>query len=121
MKALHRANNDIPRALNLAVRQKNFLPQHHAAIRRSFAATAMVKGDPFKPAARVAGQRQDVWSIVNEAAAASPKQPIVNMGQGFFGYNPPQFVVDAAKQALDRVECNQYSPTKVLSTHFRRQ
>lgn len=52
-------------------------------------------------------------SIVNEAAAASPVQPIVNMGQGFFGYNPPAFVVDAAKGALDRVECNQYSPTKV--------
>lgn len=52
-------------------------------------------------------------SIVNEAAAASPVQPIVNMGQGFFGYNPPQFVLNAAKKALDQVDCNQYSPTKV--------
>ena len=34
------------------------------------------------------------------------------MGQGFFGYNPPNFILDAAKQALDRVECNQYSPTR---------
>ncbi|KAI4158594.1 MAG: hypothetical protein LQ342_007292 [Letrouitia transgressa] len=37
------------------------------------------------------------------------------MGQGFLlgsGYNPPQFVLDAAKEALDRVDCNQYSPTK---------
>ncbi|KAL1648089.1 arylformamidase [Diplodia intermedia] len=68
--------------------------------------------DPFKPAARVAGQKQDVWSIVNEAAAQTPVTPVVNMGQGFFGYNPPQFVLDAAKDALDRVECNQYSPTK---------
>jgi len=51
-------------------------------------------------------------SIVNEAAAASPKQPIVNMGQGFFGYNPPEFILKAAKSALDRVDCNQYSPTK---------
>jgi kynurenine aminotransferase len=34
------------------------------------------------------------------------------MGQGFFGYNPPQFVLDAAKSVLDRVDCNQYSPTK---------
>ncbi|TGJ80450.1 hypothetical protein E0Z10_g8330 [Xylaria hypoxylon] len=66
----------------------------------------------LKPAARVAGQRQDVWSVVNEAAAASPVQPIVNMGQGFFGYNPPGFIIDAAKSALDRVDCNQYSPTK---------
>ncbi|ERF74234.1 hypothetical protein EPUS_03424 [Endocarpon pusillum Z07020] len=60
--------------------------------------------EKFAPAKRVAGQKQDVWSIVNEAAAASPVQPI--------GYNPPQFVLDAAKSALDRVECNQYSPTK---------
>lgn len=39
------------------------------------------------------------------------------MGQGFFGYNPPQFVLDAAHEALGKVECNQYSPTKVCSTH----
>lgn len=39
-------------------------------------------------------------------------QPIVNMGQGFFGYNPPNFILDAAKAALDQVDCNQYSPTK---------
>lgn len=29
------------------------------------------------------------------------------------GYNPPGFVMDAAKDAIDKVECNQYSPTKV--------
>lgn len=28
------------------------------------------------------------------------------------GYNPPSFVLDAAKAAVDRVECNQYSPTR---------
>lgn len=28
------------------------------------------------------------------------------------GYNPPPFVTDAAKAALDRVDCNQYAPTK---------
>ena len=31
------------------------------------------------------------------------------------GYNPPKFVTDAAKDALNKVECNQYSPTKVQS------
>ncbi|KAG9242220.1 kynurenine aminotransferas-like protein [Calycina marina] len=66
----------------------------------------------LKPAARVSGQKMDVWTIINEGAAASPKQPIVNMGQGFFGYNPPQFILNAAKAALDKVDCNQYSPTK---------
>jgi kynurenine aminotransferase len=40
------------------------------------------------------------------------------MGQGFFGYNPPQFVLDAAHEALGRVECNQYSPTKVRYTDW---
>ncbi|KAF1929438.1 kynurenine-oxoglutarate transaminase 1 mitochondrial precursor [Didymella exigua CBS 183.55] len=70
------------------------------------------RDDPFRPAARVARQKQDVWSMVNEAAAASPVKPIVNMGQGFFGYNPPQFVLDAAKAALDQVDCNQYAPTR---------
>lgn len=34
------------------------------------------------------------------------------MGQGFFGYNPPDFILNAAKEALNRVECNQYSPTR---------
>ena len=92
---------------------------------QSFSIT-MVRSDPFQPAKRVAGQKQDVWyvyefiieicsewkinvllfiknprvyltrvghlkimlirfrrTIVNEAATASPVQPIINMGQGF--------------------------------------
>ena len=40
--------------------------------------------DPFKPAARVAGQRQDVWSIVNEAAGAYQEEngagSMINLG-----------------------------------------
>ncbi|PWW72240.1 PLP-dependent transferase [Tuber magnatum] len=28
------------------------------------------------------------------------------------GYNPPQFVLSAAKEVLNRVDCNQYSPTQ---------
>ena len=31
------------------------------------------------------------------------------------GYNPPEFVIDAAKGALDKLEYNQYAPTKVVS------
>lgn len=50
--------------------------------RRGVSSTSRM-AEKFKPARRVAGQKQDVWSIVNEAAAASPVQPIVNMGQGF--------------------------------------
>lgn len=85
--------------------------QELAPLCRQFSKSTMSE-ERFRPAKRVAGQRQDVWSIINEAAAASPVQPIINMGQGFFGYNPPDFVLNAAKQSLDRVECNQYSPTK---------
>ena len=51
-------------------------------------------------------------SIVNGAAASSPIQQIVNMGQGFFGYAALQFIVDAAIDALRTVECTQYSPTR---------
>ncbi|KAH6695392.1 aminotransferase class I and II [Plectosphaerella plurivora] len=93
--------------LSIVTQKSSIIPRA-----RAFHSTAMSLNGKIKPAARVAGRRQDVWTIVNEAAAASPKQPIVNMGQGFFGYNPPQFILDAAKAALDRVECNQYSPTK---------
>lgn len=50
--------------------------------RRNVSSTSKM-AEKFTPARRVAGQKQDVWSIVNEAAAASPVQPIVNMGQGF--------------------------------------
>ena len=32
------------------------------------------------------------------------------------GYNPPKFVLDAAKEALNRVDANQYSPTKVFTS-----
>lgn len=35
------------------------------------------------------------------------------------GYNPPKFALDAAKAALDRVDCNQYSPTKVQAEGVR--
>ncbi|KAI1198622.1 aminotransferase class I and II [Nemania serpens] len=100
----------------LLLGQRLYVPprvRQPSAIYRSFHAPMAVQlPAKLKPAARVAGQRQDVWSIVNEAAAASPVQPIVNMGQGFFGYNPPDFIINAAKDALNRVDCNQYSPTK---------
>lgn len=66
--------------------------------------------DPFTPANRISSQRGDIWSIVNAAAAAADK-PVVNMGQGFFSYGPVDYVLQAAKTALDRPECNQYSPT----------
>ena len=50
-------------------------PLHHNIRQRKLSSTVRME-EKFKPARRVAGQRQDVWSIINEAAAASPKQPI---------------------------------------------
>lgn len=54
-----------------------------------------------------------IRSIINEAAAKSPVKPLVNLGQGFFGYNPPEYILDAVKDCLHKVDCNQYAPPKV--------
>ena len=72
--------------------------------RSSFVCSRAMSSGPgnkaHRPAARVEGQKADVWlvcfdeqagshtkecsrTIVNEAATASPVQPIINMGQGF--------------------------------------
>lgn len=55
----------------------------------------------FKPAKRVAGQKPDVWSIVNEAAAASPKQPIGRLLQ----VNTDQLVLTVEQSTWDRASC----------------
>lgn len=59
---------------------------------------------------------KDVWSLINEAAAhsakANPERELVNLGQGFFSYSPPDFAISAAKDALDIASVNQYSHTK---------
>lgn len=47
-------------------------------VRRRHFSSSVTMDAKFAPAKRVADQKQDVWSIVNEAAAASPKQPIGN-------------------------------------------
>ncbi len=58
---------------------------------------------------------KDVWSLVNEAAAkaaSTSTREIINLGQGFFSYSPPQFAINAAKDALDVPAYNQYAHTK---------
>ncbi|KAL3427159.1 aminotransferase class I and II [Phlyctema vagabunda] len=99
------------RLTNQALKSQQ-LPRNAGVRTSRYFHPTMAEKAKLQPAARVAGRKQDVWSIVNEAAAASPIQPIVNLGQGFFGYNPPQFIIEAAKDALNRVDANQYSPTK---------
>lgn len=61
---------------------------------------------------------KDVWSLTNEAAALAAKneknqgRELINLGQGFFSYSPPQFAVREAQEALEVALNNQYSPTK---------
>ncbi|ORX55116.1 PLP-dependent transferase [Hesseltinella vesiculosa] len=60
----------------------------------------------FAPAQRVSKFEQDVWSIFTPLAAETKA---INLGQGFMNFGPPAVVQEAAKQALDTVEANQYS------------
>lgn len=56
--------------------------------------------------------KKDVWSLINETAATAQAElgkPIVNLGQGFFSYNPPGFAVDAVNHALNTPQFNQYA------------
>lgn len=57
---------------------------------------------------------KDIWTLINEAAAAAQQQlggrAIINLGQGFFLYNPPDFALNAALEALSSF--NQYPPAR---------
>ncbi len=64
---------------------------------------------------RFSSTTKDVWSLINETAHEAEVEtgkPVVNLGQGFFSYSPPDFAIKAAKAALDIPSCNQYSHTK---------
>lgn len=55
---------------------------------------------------------KDIWSFINETAAAQEKESgekVVNLGQGFFSYSPPDFAIAGAKRALDVAMFNQYA------------
>ncbi|CCF55609.1 hypothetical protein KAFR_0A01710 [Kazachstania africana CBS 2517] len=61
---------------------------------------------------------KDVWSLTNESAAIAAKnsrnvgREMINLGQGFFSYAPPQFAIKEAQRALEIPLVNQYSPTR---------
>ncbi len=58
---------------------------------------------------------KDIWSFINETAAAQEIESgskIVNLGQGFFSYSPPEFAIKAAKDAFDVPMFNQYAPAR---------
>ncbi|KAH9850709.1 PLP-dependent transferase [Lenzites betulinus] len=52
---------------------------------------------------------QDVWSIYN---AANLPQDCINLGQGYMNFPPPEWIKDAAGEALNAVATNHYSHPK---------
>ncbi|KAG2206069.1 hypothetical protein INT46_010073 [Mucor plumbeus] len=60
----------------------------------------------IKPADRVSHFSRDVWSIFTPLAMETKA---INLGQGFMNFAPPAIVQNAAKEALEVVEANQYS------------
>jgi kynurenine aminotransferase len=52
---------------------------------------------------------EDVWSIFN---AANLPADCINLGQGYMNFGPPQWVREAAEEALKNVAANQYSHPK---------
>ncbi|KAI9306093.1 pyridoxal phosphate-dependent transferase [Cunninghamella echinulata] len=66
----------------------------------------MSNNNNITPAKRVAKFDQDVWSIFTPLAIETKA---INLGQGFMNFGPPEVVQNAAKEAIDIVEANQYS------------
>lgn len=57
---------------------------------------------------------KDIWSLINETAAAKEKESgekVANLGQGFFSYSPPDFAIKAAQDAFTNPMDNQYAPS----------
>ena len=62
---------------------------------------------------------KDVWTLTGEIAGKAKADPknanreIISLGQGFFSYAPPQFLIDAANKAMSSNPLNnQYAPTR---------
>lgn len=61
---------------------------------------------------------KDVWTLTNEAAAIAAfnsrnkDREILNLGQGFFSYSPPDFIIKDLQKVVQAPLVNQYSPTR---------
>ncbi|KAI5477076.1 hypothetical protein MNV49_006875 [Pseudohyphozyma bogoriensis] len=53
------------------------------------------------------GGKIDVWSVFSPASGYVPKDSL-NLGQGFMSWVPPQFVRDAIKESVEKVDVNHY-------------
>ncbi|KAG0736395.1 hypothetical protein G6F32_005096 [Rhizopus arrhizus] len=66
----------------------------------------------IKPAQRVSNFGRDVWSIFTPLAQETKA---INLGQGFMNsFTPPEIIQNACKEALNKVESNQYCHPKGL-------
>ncbi|KAF2233438.1 PLP-dependent transferase, partial [Viridothelium virens] len=50
---------------------------------------------------------------ISQCSAKCPIQPVANLGEGL-GYMPPDFLVDAHKEALNVIQAHQYAPVNGL-------
>lgn len=86
--------------------------------KKSFTTKKMASNFKFTPNKKFLNTPKDVWSFTNETAAVASTnannkgRELINLGQGFFSYAPPEFAIEAAKKALDPASNNQYAPTK---------
>lgn len=61
---------------------------------------------------------KDVWTLTNEAAAVASTneknkgREMLNLGQGFFSYAPPDFIIKDVQKVMEIPLANQYSPTR---------
>lgn len=62
---------------------------------------------------------KDVWTLTADITAAAmahtknQNREIISLGQGFFSYAPPEFLIDAANKAMSSNALNnQYAPTR---------
>ncbi|KAI9244620.1 pyridoxal phosphate-dependent transferase [Sporodiniella umbellata] len=71
----------------------------------------MVASTMIRPAQRVSNFNRDVWSIFTPLALETKA---INLGQGFMNFSPPSVIQDACREAIDKVEANQYCHPKGL-------
>ncbi|KAG0948715.1 hypothetical protein G6F57_004264 [Rhizopus arrhizus] len=87
--------------------------------------SVMAYSTKIKPSQRVSNFGRDVWSIFTPLAAETKA---INLGQGFMNFTPSKVVQNACKEALDKVESNQYCHPKgllrlrnALSTSYKKE
>ncbi|KAI8052416.1 pyridoxal phosphate-dependent transferase [Syncephalis plumigaleata] len=73
------------------------------------AAAAEEQTSTIQPSERVAHFTQDVWSLFTRLTV---ENQAVNLGQGFMNFPAPDFVKEAAMEAVNDNPCNQYSLPK---------